>query len=308
MNSQNSMKSSLTTAVSNVARMGPLPPRCLYPGPSYGCDSFSSPRMGRCTNVTKYSVPSGVYPGYKAEVGGRKFSVPFRAFLKFGKSGRPSVSLGFSKRCRTGTRECARIVFNGKRAFGTKAVNALTRGATFNCIGGCFRRHNIRGHCYRVGHVMRKYANIQHAAKRRPKNVVMLPMNRRVRGFAPIRRPTGSIGDSVVAARFSCRSVSKGLLGLSVLKRSSPAVVQVLRSLAKVDTESIPLSRESIVSLFTDAGTLGVRPRSVNKYGLKYLKVPRFNASFTVRVLVSAGPGCFSSLVHVTKLSRNASM
>lgn len=311
------MNSSFITAVSKVARIGPLDPRCCYRG--YRCDSFRSRRIQTFTKNYNCSVPSEGYPIYKRGLIGTKFSVPFRAFLNFGKSGRPSVSLGFSKSCRTGTRGCARILFNRNRAFGTKAVNALTSGATCKFIGGCCRRHNREGHNYRVRQVARKYAKVQQDAKRRPKKVMMLPRKRDVGRFAPIRRPTGSVRYNVAAARFSCRSVSRGLLGLSVLKRSSPAVVHALRSCVASSTvrgrcgrrrpfitARVPLSSGGIVRLFRNARVLKVGPRSVSNYGLKYLKVPRFNASFIVRVIRSAGPRALSSLVQVSNLSRKA--
>lgn len=301
MNSQKSMNSSFMTAVSNVSRIGPLYPRCMYPG--YGRDRFVA--SNDCNS--NFSVPPGGYPRYNALVSRSNRRVPFRAFLNFGNSGIPSVSLGFDNRCRSGSRHCARRLFNGGGIFGTKAVSAMTRGATLNFIGGFTRRQNLMVRGTRRGHLTVNYANIGEAANRRPNNVIIIPEAGSICSFYPIRRPTGSIGSSGVAARFSFRSVRSAVAGLSRLKRSIPAVCRCLRLCANVPMVGISVDSPRIVSLFASPGTLKIARRSVSS-GANAFDLPRYNATFMEKVLVRTRPGAFASLLRVTNLSRNASM
>lgn len=258
MNSQNSINSSFITSVTNVSRMGPLPPRCEYP--RYHCSRFCA--GNRCNS--NFSVPPGGYPRYNTRVVESNRRVPFRAFLKFRNSGTPSVSLGFSNRCRKGTRECARRLFNGARMFGTNAVTSITSGATCNCILGCLRRQGVHTGGTRVSHLTHNYAKIGHAANRRPNKVMIIPGRCSVCSFAPIRCPTSSARDSVRAARFSFHSVRSAVLGLSRLNRSIPALSGRLRSVANVGMASVSVYSPRVVGLYASPRPLNIAPRSVD--------------------------------------------
>lgn len=298
------MNSSFTTRVNNVSRIGPLTPRCCYAG--YGRDRFV---LSNSIN-SKFSLPTGSYPGYRVPVGESKRRVPFRAFLKFSNSGRPSVSLGFSNRCRSHSRECARRLFNGRCIFGTNAVTAITSGATCNCMVGCLSRHKLRDDAphTRVSHLAMNYANVGHAANRRPNNVIIIPSGCAIRSFAPVRCPSGSRGGKACAARFSFGgSLRSALLGLSRLNRSGPALCGCLRSSAKVPIVGISLSSPLLCRLVASARPVNISPSSVS-YPANALTVPRVNAPFIVNVLARTGPGAFTSLLRVSNLSRNASI
>ncbi len=303
INSHNSMNSSFITAVTKVSRIGPLPPRCIYPG--YRRDRFFA---GNRIN-SNFSLPRGGYPVYNRPLVHSKRSVPFRAFLNFGNSGMPSVSLGFSSRFRGRIRGCARRLFNDRGMFGTNAVSAVTRGATFNFTGTCTRGGNVALDGTRLSHLtgLIRGDGVGAAANRRPTNVVIMPHAGAVCSFYPVRCPTGGASSNVVAARFSFRSVRSAVLGLSRLNRIIPAACGCLRRCANVPMSGISVDSRGICDLFASARTLNMAPRSVNS-GANACYVPRFNANFMHKVLRSYGPGGFTSLLRVSNLSRNASI
>lgn len=147
-----------------------------------------------------------------------------------------------------------------------------------------------------------------------PGGIIVVPKDLDIYDFTPIQYPADDTTSSWYTTHFDYHAIEESLLKLDILGHDDPTTIKMLEDLSGINPKNIPLSDEKVLSLFSSAEALGLKPLKLNVVADKIQKkdtlfttgtlgVPEYGTDFVIQMLEETTPKTVAELVKISGLS-----
>lgn len=313
--SRGSVGSSFAATMAGITEVNPLAPhyvcqKCHH----FEWSSDKSVRSGFDLLAKKCPVC-----GCDMERNGQE--IPFETFLGFSAEKVPDIDLNFPADYQSRAHAYARTLLstpeeNEKLARGETLSNPhVIRAGTIataeekNAIGyvkkyiekvlGQDPNFERRASINYLGH---RCVGVKRTTGQHPGGIVVIPSDMDIFDFTPFQHPADDPEASWLTTHYEFASMHDSVLKLDLLGHVDPMALRMMSLGTGVDINSIPLSDERVLSLFSSPKELRLQ---TNPLGFKTgaVSLPEFGTNFVQGILEDAKPKCFNDLLIISGIS-----
>ncbi|MBO6107838.1 MAG: PolC-type DNA polymerase III, partial [Eubacterium sp.] len=298
--SRGSVGSSFVATMAGITEVNPLPAhyycaKCHY-------SDFDS------DTVKKYAGSSGVdMPAKTCPVCGEPLmrdghDIPFETFLGFYGNKEPDIDLNFSGEYQAKAHAYTEVIFGEGQTFRAGTVGTIADKTAYGYVKQYYEEKQIHKRSEEIERLMGGVDGVKNTTGQHPGGIVVLPFGWEINVFTPVQHPANK-DTPIITTHFDYHKIDNNLLKLDILGHDDPTLIRMLEDITGVNSLTIPLDDEKVLSLFKGTEALGISPDELMSSDLGCLGVPEMGTDFVMQMLRDTKPKNFSDLVRISGLS-----
>ncbi len=301
--SRGSVGSSLVAFLMEISEVNPLIPHYVCPNCKY------SEFIEDGSVASGYDLDIKMCPCCGEELIRDGQDIPFETFLGFEGDKVPDIDLNFSGEFQAQAHDFihSKDKLDDPELFDdTHAYRAGTISTVADKYAYAYTRNYFELIDQEVNNATIEYNSllclgIKTGTGQHPGGVIVVPEELSIFGFTPVQYPANKKESAWMTTHFDFHSIHDNLLKFDILGHDDPTMLRRLQLLTGVDPQSINITDEKIMELFSSTKSLNFIEDIDQEIGT--LGVPEFGTQFVGGMLKKTKPKTFAELVQISGLS-----
>ncbi len=295
--SRGSVGSSLVATLSEITEVNPL-------APHYVCKNCHYNKFFLEGEYSSgYDLPPMDCPNCSHELIREGQDIPFETFLGFEGDKVPDIDLNFSGVYQEVAHAYTKEIFGEESVFRAGTISTVADKTAFGYVLGYHEEINqvINNRAWHT-YLASKAAGVKRTTGQHPGGIIVIPSEMDVHDFTPYQFPANNINSKWLTTHFEYHDIESNVLKLDILGHVDPTAMKMLEKLSGIDINTVPITDEDTISIFSSPDALAVDTRFY-KEQTGALGIPEFGTPFVRRMLEATKPQSFSDLVRISGLS-----
>lgn len=299
--SRGSVGSSFVATMSGITEVNPLPAHYFCTNCFYS--DFSSEEVKAFTGKSGCDMPDKDCPVCGAPLSKDGHEIPFETFLGFYGDKEPDIDLNFSGDYQSHAHDYTEFIFGKGYTFRAGTIGTLAEKTAFGYVYKYYEEKGQRKRRAEMERIAQGCVGVRRTTGQHPGGIIVLPHGEEIYSFTPVQRPANDMTTKTITTHFDYHSIDHNLLKLDILGHDDPTMIRMLEDLTGVNSQTIRLDDEKVLSLFDNLSAIKLRPEDLGGCNLGSLGIPEFGTDFVMQMLRDTKPKTFSDLVRISGLS-----
>jgi DNA polymerase-3 subunit alpha (Gram-positive type) len=311
--SRGSVGSSLVATLLEITEVNPLPPHYVCPNCKHSIFEEDGKQLGSVYGCG-FDLPKKLCPECKTEMHRDGHDIPFETFLGFKGDKVPDIDLNFSGTYQPIAHNYVKELFGETKAFRAGTIGTVADKTSYGFVMGFAEDKNKTFRPAEIERLVLGCTGVKRTTGQHPGGIIVVPKDLDIYDFTPIQYPADDTTSSWYTTHFDYHAIEESLLKLDILGHDDPTTIKMLEDLSGINPKNIPLSDEKVLSLFSSAEALGLKPLKLNVVADKIQKkdtlfttgtlgVPEYGTDFVIQMLEETTPKTVAELVKISGLS-----
>lgn len=299
--SRGSVGSSFVATMSGITEVNPLSAH-YYCTNCYYSD-FDSDEVKAFAGKSGCDMPDKACPVCGEPLSKDGHEIPFETFLGFYGDKEPDIDLNFSGDYQSQAHDYTEVIFGKGHTFRAGTIGTLAEKTAFGYVYKYYEEKGIHKRRAEMERISQGCVGVRRTTGQHPGGIIVLPHGQEIYSFTPVQRPANDMTSKTITTHFDYHSIDHNLLKLDILGHDDPTMIRMLEDLTGVNSQTIRLDDEKVLSLFDNLSALGLQPEDLGGCDLGSLGIPEFGTDFVMQMLRDTKPKTFSDLVRISGLS-----
>lgn len=299
--SRGSVGSSFVATMSGITEVNPLAAH-YYCTNCYYSD-FDSEEVKAFAGKSGCDMPDKDCPVCGKPLSKDGHEIPFETFLGFYGDKEPDIDLNFSGDYQSHAHDYTEVIFGKGHTFRAGTIGTLAEKTAFGYVYKYFEEREQHKRRAEMERIAQGCVGVRRTTGQHPGGIIVLPHGQEIYSFTPVQRPANDMNTKTITTHFDYHSIDHNLLKLDILGHDDPTMIRMLEDLTGVNSQTIRLDDEKVLSLFDNLSALKLKPEDLDGCNLGSLGIPEFGTDFVMQMLRDTKPKTFSDLVRISGLS-----
>ena len=299
--SRGSVGSSFVATMSGITEVNPLAAH-YYCTNCYYSD-FDSEEVKSFAGKSGCDMPDKDCPVCGKPLSKDGHEIPFETFLGFYGDKEPDIDLNFSGDYQSHAHDYTEVIFGKGHTFRAGTIGTLAEKTAFGYVYKYFEEREQHKRRAEMERIAQGCVGVRRTTGQHPGGIIVLPHGEEIYSFTPVQRPANDMTTKTITTHFDYHSIDHNLLKLDILGHDDPTMIRMLEDLTGVNSQTIRLDDEKVLSLFDNLSALKLRAEDLGGCDLGSLGIPEFGTDFVMQMLRDTKPKTFSDLVRISGLS-----
>ncbi|BCN31479.1 PolC-type DNA polymerase III [Anaeromicropila herbilytica] len=299
--SRGSVGSSFVATMAGITEVNPLAAH-YYCSECHYYD-FESEEVRKYAGSSGCDMPDKACPVCGAPLKKDGHDIPFETFLGFKGDKEPDIDLNFSGEYQSNAHDYTEVIFGKGHTFRAGTIGTLAEKTAYGYVLKYYEERGQHKRRAEIERIVDGCVGVRRTSGQHPGGIIVLPHGEEIYSFTPVQHPANDMTTKTITTHFDYHSIDHNLLKLDILGHDDPTMIRMLEDLTGLDSKTVRLDEEKVLSLFDNLSALKIRPEDIGGCDLGSLGIPEFGTDFVMQMLRDTKPKTFSDLVRISGLS-----
>lgn len=299
--SRGSVGSSFVATMAGITEVNPLSAHYYCPNCHYY--DFDSPEVKKYAGSSGCDMPDKPCPQCGTMLCKDGHDIPFETFLGFKGDKEPDIDLNFSGEYQSHAHDYTEVIFGKGHTFRAGTIGTLAEKTAYGYVLKYYEERDQHKRRAEIERIVTGCVGVRRTTGQHPGGIIVLPHGEEIYSFTPVQRPANDMTTKTITTHFDYHSIDHNLLKLDILGHDDPTMIRMLEDLTGVDSKTVRLDNQEVLSLFDNLSALKIKPEDIGGCDLGSLGIPEFGTEFVMQMLRDTKPKTFSDLVRISGLS-----
>ncbi len=229
------------------------------------------------------------------------FNIPFETFLGFEGDKVPDIDLNFSGDYQMHAHHYVEELFGSENVFRAGTISTIAEKTAYGFVKKYVEQYQLDVKNSEIKRLAMGITGVRRTTGQHPGGLIVVPKGSNIHDFTPLQHPADNKDSGVVTTHFEYHAIGDQLVKLDILGHDDPTVIRELEDLTGIKANTVSLSDEKTMRLFSSLDSLELKEKigsNIGTYG-----IPEFGTRFVRQMLEATRPTTFGELVRISGLS-----
>lgn len=177
--------------------------------------------------------------------------IPFETFLGFKGDKVPDIDLNFSGEYQAHAHNYTKELFGEDYVYRAGTITTIADKTAFGFVKGYEGDKQLTYRKPEIDRLAKGLTGVRRSTGQHPGGIIVVPNDMDIYDFTPIQYPADDQEAEWKTTHFDFHSIHDNLLKLDILGHDDPTMIRKLQDLSGIDPQTIPVSDEKVMKIFS---------------------------------------------------------